>query len=174
MQTLQVECHTHQTPFASGGLQARQRELAKAQDVFDNAQHRFDCTFSQAVDCLAKLGLEFICHLNFRTGIRWWWRRLLRKIRLPTGMMGCPSGGDVRLNVTRFYGRDVGGAEVPIVQGATLGLPEPVGWRPRLGWPQLDRWDGSTGCWPQSRNCPVPQRREHCNVDQSYRCCCFS
>jgi hypothetical protein len=60
MQTLQVECHTHQTPFASGGLQATQRELAKAQDVFDNAQHRFDCTFSQAVDRPANLGLEFI------------------------------------------------------------------------------------------------------------------
>ena len=72
----------------------------------------------------AKLGLEFICHLNFRTGIRWWWRGLLRKIRLPTGMMGCPSGGDVRLNVTCFHGRDVGGAEVPIVQGASLGFAQ--------------------------------------------------
>src|SRR6267143_6251591 len=100
MQTLQVECHTHQTPFASGGPQATQRELAKAQEVFDNAQHRFDCTFSQAVDRTANLGLELVCHLDLRTGIRWRWRGLLRKIRLPAGMMGCPPGSDVRLNVT--------------------------------------------------------------------------
>jgi len=63
MQALQVECHTHQTPFASGGLQATQRELAKAQDVFDNAQHRFDCTFSQAVDRPANLGRSIYQHL---------------------------------------------------------------------------------------------------------------
>src|SRR2546428_5022424 len=88
MQTFQVECYTHQTPFASGGPQATQRALAKAQDVFDNAQHRFDCTFAQAVDRAANLGLEFVSHLHLWTGICGRWRGLLRKIRLPTGMMG--------------------------------------------------------------------------------------
>src|SRR4029453_5870510 len=132
MQTLQVECDTYQTPFASGGPQATQRELAKAQDVFDNAEHWFDCTFSQAVDCPANVGLEFVGHVALGTGIRWRWYGLLRKVRLPTGMMGYTPGGNVRLNVTRFHGRDVGGAEVPIVQGARLGFAQ-------------GQWDGVQG-----------------------------
>ena len=120
VQTLQVEGQTHQTPFASGGPQATQRALAKAQDVFDHAQHRFDWTLSQAVDRTANLGLEFVGHLDLRTGIRWRWRGLLRTIRLPTGMMGDTPGGDVRRNVPRFHGCDIGGAAGPIVQGASL------------------------------------------------------
>jgi hypothetical protein len=40
---------------------------------------------------------------------------------------GGPSGGDVRLNVPRFHGRDVGGAEVPIGQGASLGCAQSQG-----------------------------------------------
>ena len=122
MQTLQVECDTHQTPFASGGPQATERELAKAQDVFDNAQHWFNCTFSQAVDCTANVGLEFVGHVDLWTGIRWWGHGLLRKIGPPTGMMGFTPRGNVRINVTRFHGRNVVGAEVSIVQGAGLGF----------------------------------------------------
>ncbi len=49
--------------------------------------------------------------------------------------MGCTPGGDVRLNVTRFHGRDVGGAEVPIVQGASLGFAQSQ-------WDGVQGWDG--------------------------------
>ena len=45
---------------------------------------------------------------------------------------GYTPGGNVRLNVTRFHGRDVGGAEVPIVQGARLGFAQ-------------GQWDGVQG-----------------------------
>jgi hypothetical protein len=109
--------------------------LVKAQDVFDNAQHRFDCPFSQAVDGTANLSLAFVGHLDLRTGIRWRWRGLLRTIRLPTGMMGWTPGGDVRLNVTRFHGRDVRGAKVPIVSGASLGFAQGP-------WHGVSGWDG--------------------------------
>src|SRR5712691_11110443 len=144
METLQVECDTHQTPFASGGPQTTQRELAKAQDVFDNAQHWFYCTFAQAVDRAANLGLEFVRHLHLWTGIGWRWRGLLRKIRLPTGMMGYTPRSDVRLNVTRFHGRDVGGAEVPIVQGASLGCAQGP-WDGVQGWEGLGLIVGMVG-----------------------------
>ena len=42
----------------------------KAQDVFDNAQHRFDCTFSQAVDGTATLSVEFVADLSYRFWIK--------------------------------------------------------------------------------------------------------
>src|SRR5215510_1468935 len=132
MQTLQVECDTHQTPFASGGPQATQRALAKAQEVFDHAQPWFDCPFSSAVDRAANLGLEFVSHLHLWTGLRWRWCGLLRNISLPTGMRGYTPRSDVRLNVTRFHGRDVGGAEGPMVQGARLGFAQ-------------GQWDGVQG-----------------------------
>ena len=141
MQTLKLNAYTRQ--FAAAA--AARSENWRKPDVFDNAS-RFDCTFSQAVD-RRQLGLEFICHLNFRMAC-WWWRGLLRKIRLPTGMMGCPSGGDVRLNVTRFMAAMLVALKYHCPR-RSLGLPEQ--WDGvRLGWPQLDRWDGSTGCWPQS------------------------
>ena len=92
----------------------------------------FDGTFSQAVDRAATLGLEFVSHLHLWTGICWRWCGLLRKIRLPTGMMGRTPRGDVRLNVPRFHGRDGGGAEGPIVQGASLGCAQ-------------GQWDGVQG-----------------------------
>src|SRR2546425_9614060 len=120
MQTLQVEGSTHQAPCASGGLQATQRALAEAHDVFENAQHRFDGPLAQAGDRTANRGWEFVGHLDLRTGIRWRWRELLHTIRLPTEMMGYPPRGNVRRNVPRFHGRDVGGAEGTMVQGTSL------------------------------------------------------
>ena len=48
----------------------------------------------------------------------------MRKIRRPTGMMGGPPWGAVRLNVTRCHSRDVGGTDGPIVQGASLGFAQ--------------------------------------------------
>ena len=42
-------------------------------------------------------------------------------------MMGYTPRSDVRLNVPRFHSRDVGGAEVPIVQGASLGFAQGEG-----------------------------------------------
>src|SRR5574337_1305316 len=69
MPTLQVEGQAHQAPFASGGNQAPQRELAKAQDLFDDPDHRFDGTLPQAIDRLPDGGLKFVSHLDLRTGL---------------------------------------------------------------------------------------------------------
>src|SRR2546427_8924876 len=88
--------------------------------------------YRDTTDCTANVGLEFVGHVYLWTGIRWRWYGLLRKIGLPTGMMEDTPGGDVRLDVTRFHGRDVGGAEVPIVQGASLGFAQ-------------GQWDGVQG-----------------------------
>src|SRR5437879_12714033 len=124
MQTKPIEGQTDKPPLVSSSLETTQRAWAKTQDVFDNAQHRFDCTFSQAGDCAANLGLELVSHGDLRTGIRWRECGLVRKIRRPTGMMGGPPWGAVRLNVTRCHSRDVCGTDGPIVQGASLGLPQ--------------------------------------------------
>ncbi len=105
---------------------------AKTPDVFDKAQHRFDCTRSPAGDCAANLGLEFVSHVALRTGIRWREWGLWRNIRRPTGLMGGAPRGDRRRNGTRFHRRAVGGTAVPMVQGASLGCAQ-------------GQWDGLQG-----------------------------
>src|SRR5918912_1529900 len=52
MQPLQIERQTDQTPLARGYLLAAQRELAEAHHLFDDADHRLDRAFAQAVDRL--------------------------------------------------------------------------------------------------------------------------
>jgi hypothetical protein len=39
MEALEIEGQTDQTPLASGDLRTAQRELAKAQDLFDDPDH---------------------------------------------------------------------------------------------------------------------------------------
>ena len=87
MQPLQIERHTDQTPPARGGLLAAQRELAKSHYLFDDTNHRFDCTFAQPVDRLADRRLEFIGHLLGWTRIVVGGCRQGRKAFLPTGVM---------------------------------------------------------------------------------------
>lgn len=46
MQAFEVPGQTDQTPLARRGSQASQRELAKTQHLFDNADDRLDGTFA--------------------------------------------------------------------------------------------------------------------------------
>jgi len=98
MQTFQVESQADQTPFASGGGQAPQRELAKAQHFFDQANHWLDRAFPQAVNGLADFGLKFVGHLDRRAGIVGRRTGLFSKIGAPVLMMGFPPGRDIRVN----------------------------------------------------------------------------
>ena len=116
MHTLQVPGQTHQAPLASGFRQAAQGELAKTEDFFDNANHRFDSAFAQTVDGLADISAEFVSHFLFGVGI---FRRgcgLLGEVGLPTLVMRSAPGGDVGVDLEFFGGGDILFAEVAIIR----------------------------------------------------------
>src|SRR5436853_437608 len=127
MQPLQIERQTDQTPLASGGHLPAQRELAKAQYLFDDADHRFDRAFAQPVDRLAERRLEFIRHLLARTRVVAGWRRQGRKAFLPTWMMRITPGGNVGINPTLLTRRNICGAKIPVVHRSHF-------WWPNLRW----------------------------------------
>ena len=57
MEALQIESQTDQTPLASSSLGPTERELAEAQHLLDNADHRFD---GALLVMLVKLRARFI------------------------------------------------------------------------------------------------------------------
>src|SRR5947208_13079146 len=118
MQPLQIETHTDTTPLARSGLLAAQRELAKSHYLFDDTNHRFDCTFAQPVDRLADRRLELIRHLLARTRLLAGWRPQRRKAFLPTRMMRITPGGNVGVNRAQLTCRNISLAKVAIVQRA--------------------------------------------------------
>lgn len=60
MQALEVEGETNQAPFASSFVLATQRELAKAQDLLDDADDGLYGALACAVDELAKFSLQLV------------------------------------------------------------------------------------------------------------------
>ena len=83
MEALKIESQTDQTPLESRSLGSTQRELAEAQHLLDNADHRFDGAFASPVDGFAYRCLELVGHLDQRAGvlrrrIRQWRETLLR------------------------------------------------------------------------------------------------
>src|SRR6266545_6472283 len=64
MQPLQIERQADQTPLASGGWLAAQRELAKAQHLLTNTDHRLDRAFAQAVNRFPDGSLELVGHFE--------------------------------------------------------------------------------------------------------------
>src|SRR3990172_6272231 len=106
MQAFEIERQTHQTPFSGSGEQAAQRELAEAQDFFDDPDHRFDSALTQAVDGLADLSLKFVGHFDpslrsgqaLWTGIFVWRLRQFSEEVVPTLVVGFPACGNVGLN----------------------------------------------------------------------------
>src|SRR4030065_1811056 len=56
VQPFQVPGQAHQAPLAGCSRQTPQRELAKAQDFLDDANHRFDSALAQAIDGLTEDG----------------------------------------------------------------------------------------------------------------------
>ncbi len=50
MEALEIESQTDQTPLASRRLDPTQGELAEAQHLFDDPDHRFDRAFACLID----------------------------------------------------------------------------------------------------------------------------
>ena len=115
--TFQIESQTDERPFARCGQQATQRKLAKAEDLFDDANNRFDGAFTQTINCLSDLGLEFVGRLDDGAGLVWRWFGLLLEKGVPIEMMRFASGGDIGINSKFLATLDVGFTEVPSIQG---------------------------------------------------------
>ena len=64
MHAFEIEGQADKTPFASRRPQAAQGELAKAEDLLEDANDGFHGAFSQAINGLSNLGLEFVSHLH--------------------------------------------------------------------------------------------------------------
>src|SRR5713101_7949000 len=64
MEALEIEGQTDQTPLASRCVDTAQGELAKAQHLLDDADHRFNRAFACAVDGFAQRRPELVGHLE--------------------------------------------------------------------------------------------------------------
>src|SRR3972149_3863753 len=128
--TPKAESQTDQTPFTCSRCQAAclrrqaQGELSKAEDLLDDADHGFDGALAQTINRSSDFGLEFIGHLDHRTGVLRRWFRLFLKAGVPIQVMRFTSGGNVRVDLTLFNGLDVSFAEVAIIQSRSPWLPE--------------------------------------------------
>src|SRR5579859_3961586 len=88
MEALEIESQTDQTPLASRRQFPAQGELAEAEHLLDDADHRFDGAFACTIDGFAQGGPELVGHLHL--GTRLFGRRVgqRREPLLPAGMMG--------------------------------------------------------------------------------------
>src|SRR5579859_2072683 len=121
MEALEIERQTDQAPLARRRRDPTQGELAEAEDLFDDPDHRFDRAFACPVDRFAQRSPELVGHLDLRTGIlrRRVWQG--REALLPTGMMGITARRDVWLNTALRTGSQRRGPEVASVQRCCLG-----------------------------------------------------
>ena len=121
METLEIESQTDQTPLASGRLDPAQGELAEAEHLLDDADHRFNRAFACPVDRFSQGRLELVGHLDL--GTRVFSRRIgqRREALLPTGMMGITASGDIGLDAAFGTGSQRHGAEVAGVQSRRIG-----------------------------------------------------
>src|SRR5258708_14775899 len=72
MEALEIESQTDQAAFESVGQFPARGELAEAQHLLDDADHRFNGAFACPVDRFAQHGLELVGHLepsNSRPGV---------------------------------------------------------------------------------------------------------
>src|SRR5262245_62499724 len=133
MQSLQIERQTDQAPLASSSLLAAQRELPEAQYLFNDADHRLDRAFAQAVDPLPNRTLEFVGHLLLRAGILPWRLWQLGKALPPTWMVWVASGRDIGLDRPPLENRNVRLAKVARVQCGRI-------WGAQIGWDGVQGW----------------------------------
>src|SRR5260221_5326151 len=98
MEALEIEGQTDQTPLTCCCLDTSQRELAEAQHLFDDANHRFDGTFACSIDRFAQGGSELVGHLDLGTGLLSWRIRERCGTLRPSGMMGITTSGAVRVD----------------------------------------------------------------------------
>src|SRR6266700_7036281 len=120
MEALQIEGQTDQTPFASRCQFPAQGELAEAQHLLDNADHRFDGAFARAVDGFAQRRPELVGHLDLGTRLFGRWVGQRRKTLLPAGMMGISARGDVRLDAALLTRRQGRRARIPGIKCCRL------------------------------------------------------
>src|SRR5439155_22644215 len=64
MEALEIESQTDQTPLASRRLDPAQGELAEADHLLDNPDHRFNRVLACHVDRFAHCRLELVGHLE--------------------------------------------------------------------------------------------------------------
>ena len=83
---LQIECQTNERPFAGRSQQAAQGKLAKAEDLFDDTDNRFDSAFAQTINCLSDFGLKFVSHLDEGAGLVCGWFGLLLETLVRIGL----------------------------------------------------------------------------------------
>ena len=98
MEALEIEGQTDQAPLARGGQFPAQGELAEAQHLPDDPDHRFNGAFACPIDRFAQSSLELVGHLD--QGARVLGRRIgqRRETLLPAGMMGITARRDVGLD----------------------------------------------------------------------------
>src|SRR5258706_2885446 len=120
MEALEIEGQTDQTPLASCCMDTTQGELAKAQHLLDDADHRFDGAFARAVDGFAQRRLELVGHLHLGTRLFGRWIGQRRKTLLPAGMMGITTRGDVRLDAALLTCPQGRGASISGIQCCRL------------------------------------------------------
>src|SRR5260221_491783 len=124
MEALEIECQTDQTPLARRRRDPTQGELAEAEYLLDDTDHRFDRAFACSVDRFAQRGSQLVGHLDLCAGVL---RRRVRQWRealLPTGMMGITARGDIGLNVALDTRRQRRGANITGIQRGRLGHAE--------------------------------------------------
>src|SRR5437588_8880047 len=120
MEALEIERQTDQAPLTRRRRDSTQGELAKAEYLLDDADHRFDGAFACSVDRFAQRGSELVGHFDLcarilRRRVRQW-----REALLPTGMMGITARGDVGLNVALGTRGPRRGADVAGIQRGCL------------------------------------------------------
>src|SRR6266496_4498064 len=121
MEALEIEGQTDQTPLASGSLLTAQRELAEAQHLFDDPDHRFYGAFACTVDRFAQSGLELVRHLDL--GVSILGRRIGQRSKtlLPAQMMGITTRSNVGFDTAFRTRSQRRGTKIPSVQRSRIG-----------------------------------------------------
>jgi hypothetical protein len=106
MQLLDVKGNAYQSPFTGYPFIASQRELPKAQRLFDDTDHRLYRTLPESIDGLADLCLEAISHLDQGSSIIRGRSGLLRREEvLPAFVVWLSSCSNVGFNSEIFLFR---------------------------------------------------------------------
>src|SRR6266702_8666488 len=113
MEALELEGQTDQTPLARRRRDPTQGELAEAEYLLDDTDHRFDRAFACSVDRFAQRGSELVGHLDLCARVLGQRVKQRREALPPTGMMGITARGDVGLNVALGTRGPRRGADVP-------------------------------------------------------------
>src|SRR5260370_30974006 len=116
MEALEIESQTSKTRLVSRCVDTAQGELAKAQHLLDDADHRFNRAFACAVDGFAQRRPELVGHLDLGTRVLGWGIGEWGETPRPSGMMGITARGDVGLAAPLLTRRQGRGAKIPGIQ----------------------------------------------------------